>query len=99
MNEGDVFNTGATYSMHGLGSPVSVAFPSGNPSSFTGTSLDWIFGASPAKTNDEEKYAQVDGDYGFGQGMLSSIKFGGRWAEHTRDTHQVAQGPNFGAGV
>lgn len=93
--EGDVFNTGASYSMHGIGSPVSVAFPNGNPSVFTGTSLDWIFGASPAKTRDEEKYAKLDGDWGFSQGVLSSIKFGGRWAEHERDTHQVAQGPNF----
>jgi iron complex outermembrane receptor protein len=93
--EGDVLNTGATYTMHGLGSPVSVAFPSGNPASFTGTSLDWIFGASPAKTDDKEKYGQVDGDWGFAQGALSSVKFGGRWAEHERETFQVAQGPNF----
>ena len=95
--EGDVFNTGATYRMNGLGSPVSVAFPSGNPSSFTGTSLDWIFGASPASTQDKEKYAQVDADWGFSQGALSNVKFGVRAAEHTRDTHQVAQGPKWAA--
>ena len=93
--EGDVFNTGATYNMHGVSHPADLAFPGGNPSSFTGTSLDWIFGASPASTKDEEKYAQVDGDWGFDKGMFSSIKFGGRWAEHKRETHQVAQGPNF----
>ena len=93
--EGDVFNTGARYSMNGIGSPVNVAFPSGNPSSFTGTSLDWIFGASPAKTRDEEKYGKVDADWGFSQGSLSSLKFGGRWAEHERDTQQVAQGPKW----
>ncbi len=66
-----------------------------NPSSFTGTSLDWVFGASPASTHDEEKYAQVDGEYAFDNGSFSNLKFGGRWAEHERDTHQVAQGPNF----
>ena len=93
--EGDVFNTGATYSMNGVGSPVNVSFPSGNPSVFTGTSLDWIFGASPAKTKDKEKYAKVDGEWGFDRGMLNNIKFGGRWAEHTRDTQQVAQGPKW----
>ena len=93
--EGDVFNTGATYSMNGLGSPVNVAFPSGNPAVFTGTRLDWIFGASPAKTKDEEKYGQIDGEWNFDRGFANSIKFGGRWAEHKRDTHQVAQGPNF----
>jgi iron complex outermembrane recepter protein len=93
--EGDVFNTGASYTFHGVSSPSDVAFPSGNPASFTGTSLDWIFGASPASTTDKEKYGQADGEWAFDRGMVSNIKFGGRWAEHTRDTHQVAQGPNF----
>ena len=95
--EGDVFNTGAAYSMNGINSPVNVAFPSGNPSVFTGTSLDWIFGASPATTKDKEKYGQVDGEWAFSQGALSNIKFGARSAEHTRDTHQVAQGPKWAA--
>jgi iron complex outermembrane receptor protein len=95
--EGDVFNTGASYSMNGMTNPVNVAFPNGNPSVFTGTSLDWIFGASPAKTKDKEKYARADGELSYDQGALSSVKFGGRWAEHTRNTVQVAQGPNFAA--
>lgn len=93
--EGDVFNTGARYAMNGTGSPVDVAFPSGNPSVFTGTSLDWIFGASPASTKDKEKYAQADLDWGFTQGMVTNLKFGLRGAEHTRDTFQVAQGPKW----
>jgi iron complex outermembrane receptor protein len=93
--EGDVFNTGATYAFHGVSHPADVAFPSGNPAVFTGTSLNWIFGASPASTKDEEKYGQVDGEWAFDRGTFSNIKFGGRWAEHKRETHQVAQGPNF----
>jgi iron complex outermembrane receptor protein len=93
--EGDVFNTGANYSMNGSGHPVDISFPSGNPSVFTGTTLDWIFGASPAKTKDKENYAKADGELNYTSGSLSSIKFGARWAEHTRDTQQVAQGPNF----
>ena len=93
--EGDIFNTGASYTFHGVGSPVDVSFPSGNPSSFTGTSLDWIFGSSPAKSKDKEKYAKVDGDLSLGAGMFSNLKFGARWAEHTREVTQVAQGPNF----
>src|SRR6185437_9536626 len=93
--EGDVFNTGANYTMHGIGSPVDVAFPNGNPSVFTGTSLDWIFGASPAGTNDKEKYGRADGEVALDRGAFTTLKFGGRYAEHTRDTFQVAQGPNF----
>lgn len=93
--EGDVFNTGASYNMHGIGTPVDVAFPNGNPAVFTGTSLDWIFGASPASTNDKEKYGRIDGEWFLDHGVLTSVKAGARYAEHTRDTHQVAQGPNF----
>lgn len=93
--EGDVFNTGATYQMHGISSATDVAFPSGNPSNFAGTSLDWIFGASPAWTKDEETYGQIDGSYLLNQGAFTNLKFGARAAEHKRETHQVAQGPNF----
>jgi iron complex outermembrane recepter protein len=93
--EGDVFNTGATYQMHGISSAVDVAFPNGNPSNFAGTSLDWIFGASPASTKDEETYGQIDGNYLLNQGAFTTLKFGVRAAEHKRETHQVAQGPNF----
>ncbi|APV50396.1 hypothetical protein BWI17_12235 [Betaproteobacteria bacterium GR16-43] len=95
--EGDVFNTGASYSFNGLRSASDVSFPSGNPSSFVGTSLDWIFGASPGKTKDEEKYGQVDGDYDLGNKTFPGLKFGYRWAEHERSTTQVAQGPLFSA--
>jgi iron complex outermembrane receptor protein len=95
--EGDVFNTGATYRMNGIGSPVDVAFPSGNPSNFAGTTLDWIFGASPASTKDREKFGQVDGTWSFTQGALQNVKFGFRGAEHKRETHQVAQGPKWSA--
>ena len=93
--EGDVLNTGASYSMHGIGSPVDVSFPNGNTGVFTGTSLDWIFGASPAKTKDKEKYAQADGEWAFDRGLFTTLKFGVRGAEHTRDTTQVAQGPKW----
>jgi iron complex outermembrane receptor protein len=93
--EGDVFNTGAAYRFNGLSSAADVSFPSGNPSNFVGTSLDWIFGASPGKTKDKEKYGQVDGEWDLGQGTFTTFKFGGRWAEHERSTVQVAQGPLF----
>jgi iron complex outermembrane receptor protein len=93
--EGDVFNTGASYQMHGIGSAVDVSFPNGNPSNFAGTSLDWIFGASPASTEDKEGYGRLDGEYMIQSGAWTSVKFGVRYAEHERTTHQVGQGPNF----
>jgi iron complex outermembrane receptor protein len=95
--EGDVRSTGVSYNMHGVGSPVDVAFTGVNPAVFTGTTLDWIFGASPAKSEDKEKYGQLDGEWAFDRGMLNAMKFGARWAEHTRETTNIAQGPNFAA--
>jgi iron complex outermembrane receptor protein len=93
--EGDVFNTGANYTMHGISSPTDVHFPNGDPSNFAGTSLDWIFGASPAKTEDKETYGKIDGLYQLDNGPWSSLKFGFRYAQHDRNTEQVGQGPNF----
>jgi iron complex outermembrane recepter protein len=95
--EGDVFNTGASYSFNGLSRPADVSFPSGNPSNFAGTTLDWIFGASPASTRDSEDYAQFDGAFQPDSERVTELRFGVRWAQHERETHQVAQGPNFGA--
>ena len=93
--EGDIPNTGASYTFHGLGSPTDVSFPSGNPSSFTGTTLDWIFGASPSQSDDKEKYGKIDGELALNAGTLNNLKFGARASEHTREVSQVAQGPNF----
>ncbi|HET7842567.1 MAG TPA: TonB-dependent receptor, partial [Xanthomonadales bacterium] len=69
--------------------------PNGNPAVFTGTRLDWIFGASPAGTNDEETWAQIDGAFAIDSGAMTNFKFGVRDAEHERDSTWVAQGPNF----
>jgi iron complex outermembrane recepter protein len=69
-------------------------FPSGNPSKFSGTSLDFIFGASPASTEDTEYYGKIDGTYLLGQGVFTSLKAGARYAEHERITHEISQGPN-----
>ena len=95
--EGDVFNTGASYAFNGISGPADVSFPSGDVSNFAGTSLDWIFGASPARTEDKEDYAQFDGDLLLDNDTFQSVAFGLRWAQHERDTQQVAQGPNFAA--
>ncbi len=93
--EGDVFNTGATYTMHGISGATDVAFPSGNPSNFAGTSLDWVFGASPANSVDKEWYGQADATYLLNYGVWSDLKFGFRAATHDRKTEVVGQGPNF----
>lgn len=95
--EGDVFNTGLSYTLNGLGNPATVKFPSGNVASFAGTKLDWIFGYSPSTTEDKEAYAQLDAAYSVNAGPLTEIKFGARTTKHERSNFAVAQGPNWGA--
>jgi iron complex outermembrane receptor protein len=95
--EGDVFGTGATYALNGTSSPASTGVLAGNPANFAGTALDWVFGASPARTDDKEKYAQADVEWAVDRGVLASVKGGARFAEHTRSSIWIAQGPNFAA--
>jgi iron complex outermembrane receptor protein len=95
--EGDVFNTGASWRLNGTGSAPDSALKAGNAASFTGTTLDWVFGASPARTKDKEDWAQLDAEYALDAGALTTLKFGARSAKHTRDTTWIAQGPKWSA--
>ena len=55
---------------------------------------DWIFGAEHVIVHDKESWAQVDGEYSLDAGMLKSLKFGVRSAEHKRYTDPTLnQGP------
>ena len=56
----------------------------------------WIFGGQDIDVLDKERWAQADGEFTFLQGALSSIDFGLRYTDHTRENpYEVAQGPNF----
>jgi iron complex outermembrane receptor protein len=56
--------------------------------------LDWIFGYQDIDVEDEEDWLQLDSQYLLQGGALTSIDFGLRGAEHSRDLDQVtAQGP------
>lgn len=93
--EGDINNSGVSYQLNGIGSPATVKFPSIDTAKFTGTILDWIFGASPATTTDEETYGQIDAEYRVDMGPLRELKFGVRGTKHDRSNYTVAQGPNW----
>lgn len=95
--EGDVFGTGLDYSLNGINAPATVKLVGGNPSSFAGTRLDWIFGFSPASTLDKERYAQFDGEYKLQDSVLTQLKFGARATDHDRSAYAVSQGPNWAA--
>jgi len=93
--EGDINNSGMSYQLNGMGSPATVKFPNINTAVFTGTPLDWVFGTSPASTDDKENYGQIDAAYTIGGENLKEIKFGARGTRHTRSNYEVAQGPNW----
>ena len=92
---------------------LKLAFPGGGrwrlaAAAFPGFSLDarfhlspqslwWIFGDQNVDVRDHEHWAQLDGAYTFGEGVLSDIKFGGRYSKHSRHSDDViGQGPGCG---
>lgn len=89
-----VRGSGAGFDLHGAGNAADASIGTADPSQPNVVSaLDWIYGASPAKTKDDEKWAQVDGEYAVEAGAFSAIKFGLRRAEHKRTSSAVGQGP------
>jgi len=73
-----------SYQMNGIGTPVTVRFPSGVPFSNASTGYLWT---DVATSTDKENYGQFDGLLTMDDGVLDSIKFGARLAQHT---HTVA---------
>jgi iron complex outermembrane receptor protein len=55
----------------------------------------WIFGGQDIDVLDKERWGQADGEFTFVQGALSSIDFGVRFTDHTRENpREIAQGPD-----
>lgn len=87
--------TGASWKLNGIDSAAdfSLKSPSNTPA---GRALDWIFGLQNIDIKDQDTWAQVDAEYAIDKGMLSTIKFGLRSADHKRNQlGAIAQGPNF----
>ena len=88
--------TGAFYHMNGTSSPASWSMnenPAAGPNS-----LSWIFGDQNIDVKDDEDWARLDGDYVFGNGAFTDLKFGYRYTDHERKSENViGQGPLSGA--
>jgi iron complex outermembrane receptor protein len=86
--------SGASWGLNGIGSAASWALGSANNGSPAGVGLGWIFGDQNIDVKDRDNWAQIDGEYGIEQGLLSKIKFGLRASEHKRSSGGViGQGP------
>lgn len=85
----------ASWNINGTGSPTdwSVGGSNNSPSGII-PSAGWIFGGQGINTKDKEHWGQLDGELDFDGGAVSSLEFGVRYANHTRENlFEVAQGP------
>ncbi|WP_426192069.1 TonB-dependent receptor [Massilia sp. DWR3-1-1] len=73
-------NGGMSYALNGL-SPASVSYPGG--STTTPGSTAWA-GGGEAQSVDQEKYAQIDGEWRLHEGPVEAVKFGARFTDHQR---------------
>jgi iron complex outermembrane recepter protein len=89
--------TGASWSLNGIDEAASFSLngPTGAPPA--NLALDWIFGLQNLDIEDTDKWGQVDAELFF-DGVMSSLEFGVRLANHDRESaNVVAQGPNWAA--
>lgn len=83
---------GGGWGLNGVG--AADWYIGGNPSSNAADTLGWIFGYQDVKVEDEEKWGQIDGEYFIDKGAMSSLQFGVRYAEHSRESlGATGQGP------
>ena len=89
--------TGAGWSLNGVGAAdwnLGSADTSQPGEPLTDVSLGWIFGYQDIDVEDTEDWIQLDANVEMDRGVLSSIDFGLRYADHGRHLDQAtAQGP------
>ncbi|MGH8855278.1 MAG: TonB-dependent receptor [Telluria sp.] len=84
---------GMVYALNGL-SPASVSYPGGNTTKPGSTA--WA-GGGEAQSVDQEKYAQLDGEWRVRDSSVQAIRFGTRWTDHHRTAEhplETRPGPN-----
>jgi len=85
----------ASWDIRGAGKPTNwtVGGDNSSPSGII-PSAGWIFGGQGINVKDKEHWFQGDGELDFDDGALSSLEFGVRYSDHTRENlFEVAQGP------
>ncbi|WP_310388395.1 TonB-dependent receptor plug domain-containing protein, partial [Roseateles sp.] len=86
--ETNIVTTKSSYALNGNDAAPSFSFDKPKQG------FDWIFGNQNTVVTDKETWGQVDGEYALDAGVLRSLKFGLRGAEHKRYTDPtLSQGP------
>ena len=89
---------GGAWKLNGVDSApdFSIGTPASSPA---GSSLDWLWGAQNVDIRDKDEWAQIDAEYAIDKGMLTTLKFGARTAQHTRTSEGVlGRGPKCSDG-
>ncbi|WP_300755901.1 TonB-dependent receptor [Janthinobacterium sp.] len=81
--EAGLSGIGVSYQLNSL-SPAKMNFPGLDVSKFSNVVTASAWG-SHVETLDTEKYGQLDGELSMDMGVLESLKFGARYAEHHRN--------------
>ena len=93
-----VGNGAGSWSLNGIDNAPSFSIGEATNAPQSNLALDWIFGLQNLDIEDKDEWAQVDAEYFFDKGALSSLQFGVRLANHDRESgNVVAQGPNWAA--
>jgi iron complex outermembrane receptor protein len=89
---------GASWDMRGTGKPINWSLGNANNSpSASMATANWIFGEQGIDAKDKENWINLDGEQGMDMGALSTLDFGVRYAQHTRESlSDIAQGPLAG---
>ncbi|WIV98629.1 TonB-dependent receptor [Kinneretia aquatilis] len=98
--EGAIMATASSFKLNGGSSAPSFSITQAPAVDGVTYPMDWVFGDQNVVVQDKETWAQVDGEYALDAGMLRSLSFGLRGAEHKRYTDGpiVGQGPGPDAG-
>ncbi|MBV8603785.1 MAG: TonB-dependent receptor [Pelomonas sp.] len=92
--EAYLINSPLIYQMNGTNGPANVSFPGVNTANFNNPANVTNGGSwsDSVKVTDQETYAQVDALLDLDMGLLESVKFGARYAEHKRTDYGVNYG-------
>ena len=89
-------NAGAGWSMHGIDKAIDWSLGGTNTASTHLPQNGWIFGGQGIDVEDKEDWFAADGELFFGNGALTTLDFGLRYAAHERrNDFEIAQGPNW----
>ncbi len=95
--EAFLINSPMAYQFHGISGPATVTFPGVDTTNFNnpGNVTNGGSWSDSVKVTDKETYGQIDALMSMDKGLLTSIKFGARYAAHQRSEAGVNYGCNI----